>query len=50
MQEPAYPEDPTSNDTTAVPTFNGYAPTGNATAELVLIEMVMCGSGDEMMK
>jgi N-acetylated-alpha-linked acidic dipeptidase len=35
MQEPAYPQDKTSNDTDAVMTFLGYSPSGNATAEVV---------------
>jgi len=37
LKEPAYPLDPTSNDTSAVPTFNGYSPSGNVTAEVVYV-------------
>lgn len=35
LTEPAVPEDPTSNDTTVVPTFNGYSANGTVTSGLV---------------
>eukprot|EP01113_Clastostelium_recurvatum_P013798 TRINITY_DN1739_c0_g1_i6.p1 TRINITY_DN1739_c0_g1~~TRINITY_DN1739_c0_g1_i6.p1 ORF type:complete len:755 (+),score=154.28 TRINITY_DN1739_c0_g1_i6:38-2266(+) len=37
MQEPWVEQDPTSNNTDSVPTFNGYGPSGNATAEVVYV-------------
>eukprot|EP01113_Clastostelium_recurvatum_P031897 TRINITY_DN4033_c0_g2_i2.p1 TRINITY_DN4033_c0_g2~~TRINITY_DN4033_c0_g2_i2.p1 ORF type:complete len:736 (-),score=140.11 TRINITY_DN4033_c0_g2_i2:65-2272(-) len=37
LQEPWVPEDPTSNNTDAVASFNGYTPSGNVTAELVYV-------------
>lgn len=35
LTEPVVPEDPTSVDNNAVPTFNGYSASGNATSHLV---------------
>lgn len=37
MQEDVEPSDPTSGDPRVVPTFNGYAPTGNVTAEVIYV-------------
>jgi len=35
MIEAVYPEDPTSGNNDSVPTFNGYAPSGDVSAEVV---------------
>lgn len=35
LEEQPVSRDPTSNNSRIVPTFNGYAPTGNVTAEVV---------------
>lgn len=37
MKEDTEPSDPTSGDPRVIPTFNGYAPTGNVTAEVVYV-------------
>lgn len=37
MKEDVEPSDPTSGDPRVIPTFNGYAPTGNVTAEAVYV-------------
>ena len=37
MQEDVEPADPTSGDPRIIPTFNGYAPSGDVTAEVVYI-------------
>jgi len=37
MVEHPVPEDPTSNNTNAVPTFNGYAASGNVSGEVIYV-------------
>src|SRR5262245_27937806 len=37
LAEPAVPQDPTSDDATALPTFNAYSGDGDVTAELVYV-------------
>eukprot|EP01116_Phalansterium_solitarium_P018169 TRINITY_DN4719_c0_g2_i1.p1 TRINITY_DN4719_c0_g2~~TRINITY_DN4719_c0_g2_i1.p1 ORF type:complete len:404 (+),score=73.01 TRINITY_DN4719_c0_g2_i1:89-1213(+) len=44
LQEAFIPSDPTSGDPRIVPTYNGYSPSGNVTAELVYVNY--CGFED----
>jgi N-acetylated-alpha-linked acidic dipeptidase len=37
IEEPAVPEDPTSNDTSGLPVFNAYSADGDVTGELVYV-------------
>ena len=37
MKEDTEPLDPTSGDPRVIPTFNGYAPSGNVTSEVVYV-------------